>query len=161
MVVIDERRRNDLYNGLEESLGAERAETLMAFLPPLGWGDVATKQDIASLRQETKQDIALVKASIAGVKQDVALLRQETKQDIASLLQETKQDIASSEDRLKRELKGEIAVVHAELKADIAAQRWAFEASLRSLSWTIIKTFLGGFVASVIAVAGLMWQVAG
>jgi hypothetical protein len=43
---IDERARHDLYLGLEELMGQERADALMGPLPPVGWADVATKHDL-------------------------------------------------------------------------------------------------------------------
>lgn len=48
-MVIDERSRHRLYQKLEERLGAEEANTLMAHLPPVGWADVATKHDLETL----------------------------------------------------------------------------------------------------------------
>ncbi|MBW3668032.1 MAG: hypothetical protein KY443_02350 [Actinobacteria bacterium] len=51
-MAITEDTRNDLYQGLAEALGKQRATTLMEHLPPGGWGDVATKQDLHLLRTE-------------------------------------------------------------------------------------------------------------
>ncbi len=51
-MAIDERRRHEMYLKLEEVLGAEPASTLMSHLPPVGWADVATKQDLEILRLE-------------------------------------------------------------------------------------------------------------
>jgi len=48
---IDERRRHALYERLEGVLDTEHADTLMELLPPVGWADVATKQDLAALEQ--------------------------------------------------------------------------------------------------------------
>jgi hypothetical protein len=45
-MTVDERARHRLYLKLEEVLGPEEAGTLMGHLPPAGWGDVATKQDL-------------------------------------------------------------------------------------------------------------------
>jgi hypothetical protein len=45
-MAVDERSRHELHRRLEETLGAEPAATLMAHLPPVGWAEVATKQDI-------------------------------------------------------------------------------------------------------------------
>lgn len=50
-MAIDERARHELHRKLEEILGAEEAATLMAHLPPVGWADVATKHDLAQLRE--------------------------------------------------------------------------------------------------------------
>lgn len=49
-MAIDERARHELHRKLEEVLGADEAATLMSHLPPVGWADVATKQDLAQLR---------------------------------------------------------------------------------------------------------------
>jgi len=48
-MAIDERTRHEMYSGLEEKLGADVADALMAHLPPVGWADVATKQGIERL----------------------------------------------------------------------------------------------------------------
>ena len=60
-MAIDERTRHEMYSGLEEKLGAPVADALMAHLPPVGWADVATKQDIAG----AKLDIAALATSTA------------------------------------------------------------------------------------------------
>jgi hypothetical protein len=49
VVAISEKERHELFNRLEEALGPEGAGTLMDMLPPAGWADVATKQDLAAL----------------------------------------------------------------------------------------------------------------
>ena len=48
-MVNAEARRRDLYNGLQELLGTERADTLMAHLPLREMTELATKGDIARL----------------------------------------------------------------------------------------------------------------
>ena len=50
-MAVDERTRHEMYSGLEEKLGPVVADALMAHLPPVGWADVATKQDLAALAQ--------------------------------------------------------------------------------------------------------------
>lgn len=44
-----ESRRHDLYNGLTEVLGVERADVLMAYLPSAESTELATKTDIRAL----------------------------------------------------------------------------------------------------------------
>jgi hypothetical protein len=57
-MAITESSRHQLYQRLEEVLGAEQATTLMEHLPPVGWADVATKRDldhaVEQLRSEWK-----------------------------------------------------------------------------------------------------------
>lgn len=47
--------RDRIYRTIEPLLGAEQADFLMDALPPLDWGDVATKSDIGDLRAEMRE----------------------------------------------------------------------------------------------------------
>jgi hypothetical protein len=51
-MAISEQSRPEPYRRLEELLGREAAATLMEHLPPVGWGDVATKHDWVLLRRD-------------------------------------------------------------------------------------------------------------
>jgi hypothetical protein len=51
MPTIDERARHDLFEAVQGSLGQRHADTLMSLLPPVGWADVATKQDLSQAIQ--------------------------------------------------------------------------------------------------------------
>jgi hypothetical protein len=53
MVPTSEAARADLYTGLSEVLGPDRAETLMAQLPRFDPAEVATQSDVAVLRSDT------------------------------------------------------------------------------------------------------------
>jgi len=57
---ISEAARADLYTGLAEVLGPDRAETLMAQLPRYDPAEVATKSDLAQLRTELREGLAAV-----------------------------------------------------------------------------------------------------
>jgi hypothetical protein len=43
---VDERRRLQLADAAKRALGDDAGITLMEMLPPVGWADVATKQDL-------------------------------------------------------------------------------------------------------------------
>jgi hypothetical protein len=43
---VTEYERNQLVVWFEEHMGKELAATMMSLLPPVGWGDVATKRDL-------------------------------------------------------------------------------------------------------------------
>ena len=58
-MAIDERSRQRLYQRLEEVLGPEEAPILMAYLPPVGWADVATKQDLVLNLDQLEQRMEL------------------------------------------------------------------------------------------------------
>jgi hypothetical protein len=49
-VVSPEAQRHDLYNGLSDLLGEERAGVLMTYLPATQTDNLATKDDISQLR---------------------------------------------------------------------------------------------------------------
>jgi len=54
---ISEAARADLYTGLAEAIGPDRAEILMAQLPRFDPADVATKTDLAELRTELRTEL--------------------------------------------------------------------------------------------------------
>ena len=49
---VDERRRLQLADAAKRALGDDAGITLMEMLPAVGWADVATKQDLAILRND-------------------------------------------------------------------------------------------------------------
>ena len=51
---VSEHERLQLFSWFEEHMGSERAATMMSLLPPVGWGDVATRRDLDLL--ETRID---------------------------------------------------------------------------------------------------------
>ncbi len=59
-MVVDERSRHELYRRLEEVLGPDAATTLIEHLPPVGWADVATRNDLAGLEQRMDLRLARV-----------------------------------------------------------------------------------------------------
>jgi hypothetical protein len=50
-MAVSEYERTQLFNWFEEHLGKERASTMMNLLPPVGWGDVATRRDLELLEE--------------------------------------------------------------------------------------------------------------
>lgn len=84
MAITDEAR-HELYTYLQETIGHERAATLMGHLPPVGWADVATKRDLDNAEQRIKTELRLemsdlrieIKAEIAELRVELANLRTE------------------------------------------------------------------------------------
>ncbi|MFI5053518.1 MAG: hypothetical protein ACHQDE_04080 [Acidimicrobiia bacterium] len=54
-MAVDERSRLQLADAAKRALGDDAGITLMEMLPPVGWADVATKQDLASM--ETRLEL--------------------------------------------------------------------------------------------------------
>jgi hypothetical protein len=54
---VDEHQRHRLYNRVVEVLGPEEADILMAHLPPGGYPNLATKQDLLELERRLRLEI--------------------------------------------------------------------------------------------------------
>jgi hypothetical protein len=82
-MAVDERRRKALYDALERRIGPEEATTLMELLPPVGWADVATKEDLRQLelRMNAKMDAARaeLRGEMAELRGEMVGLRGELK----------------------------------------------------------------------------------
>jgi septal ring factor EnvC (AmiA/AmiB activator) len=67
ITMIEERARHELYRGVEELLGTDRADTLMSLLPPVGWADVTTKTDLRSLDDRIDSRFSRVDARFTAI----------------------------------------------------------------------------------------------
>jgi hypothetical protein len=54
-MAVDEHARHRFYNRAVEVFGEEEATILMAHLPPGGWSNLATKQDLLRVEQDLLQ----------------------------------------------------------------------------------------------------------
>jgi hypothetical protein len=51
---VSEFQRHQVFQWFEEAMGPERAAIIMELLPPVGWGDVATRADLELVRAEIR-----------------------------------------------------------------------------------------------------------
>ena len=74
-MVATQAQRAALYTNLAEQMGQEAAETLMDELPPGGWHQMATKEDLAGveLRLRTAFTEALAETNVKLAETDVKL----------------------------------------------------------------------------------------
>ena len=89
--------------------------------------DVATKDDIESLRAATKSDMEALRAA---TKDDMESLKREFKSDMESLRKEFKGDVESLKtttksdiEALRREFKGDMESLRKEIKGDVESLR--------------------------------------
>jgi hypothetical protein len=67
-MAVTERQRHELFKWFEEQMGEERASTMIELMPPTGFAELATKQDLAELEVSlTKSVITWLLASQATV----------------------------------------------------------------------------------------------
>jgi hypothetical protein len=69
--MADERRRHQLYDDLSRVLSPGSVDELMTSLPPVGWADVATKADVASIRFEMDALRAELRGEMAELRGDL------------------------------------------------------------------------------------------
>lgn len=86
---VDEAARHQLYTRLAETLGEQPTSTLMSLLPPVGWADVATRDDLRSLESSLRSEMAQLRSELRGemgeLRGEMGELRGEVAADIAGL----------------------------------------------------------------------------
>lgn len=65
-MAIGEADRHELYQTLERILGKRQADTMMGLLPPVGWAEVATKNDLRHASVALRKDIEAVEARLSA-----------------------------------------------------------------------------------------------
>src|SRR3954462_7792587 len=68
MVTVSEAQRRALHDGLVKKLGADVADTLMDYLPPAGWSDLARRSDLDQLRLEMQAMESRMDAKLADLR---------------------------------------------------------------------------------------------
>jgi hypothetical protein len=108
---IDERSRHELHGKLEQVLGAKEAGTLMAYLPPVGWADVATKRDLDQLETSLSAEIQATRRDLSHVEETLRAELQSTKFEL----------LATFRQELHSEIHSEVGLLHAEIRSGV---RW-------------------------------------
>ena len=117
-MAVDEQARFELHQLLIEALGTSGAGSLMEYLPPVGWADVARKADLAHLA--TKAEMADVRTEIADLRSEVRTEITGVRIEIAGLRTEFRTEIAD----LRTEVRTGGASLRAELSNQLRAQTW-------------------------------------
>lgn len=140
-MVVDERSRHELYRRIEEVLGPEAATTLIEHLPPVGWADVATKQDLARLEQ--RMDLRLAHID-DGFNARFDLIEERFNGRFDSFEERLNGRFDSIDERFK--------ATDSRIDATAADQRASFEHELRSQTNTLVLGF-GSLVLTIAAMA--------
>lgn len=83
---ITEYERHRINQWLEEAMGPERAAIMMQLLPPVGWGDIATKADLQTLRAEMHALDAGLRGEMAELRGDMRSLGADLREQQAATL---------------------------------------------------------------------------
>ena len=65
-MAMSDRQLTTLYDQLADTIGTEAASTLMELLPPNGWGQVATKDDIRASEELLRRDLSASENLLRG-----------------------------------------------------------------------------------------------
>ena len=65
-MAMTETQRTTLYNQLTNAIGQEAARTLMEQLPPMGWDQVATKEDVKASEKMLLREISASETRVRG-----------------------------------------------------------------------------------------------
>lgn len=156
--VDSERRRHELYISLERAHGTEIADTLMSYLPPVGWVDVATKDDIAAVRHE-----------LSATRKDIGRLEEATRKDITRLeeitteLKEalegkaTKSDVEVAKNEmlhLQEVTRKDLTILRQDMDLRFARFETKIEKTLRESSRNVILAVVGIQTTTLAAFAG-------
>ena len=135
---ITDEQRYDLHQTLAEKLGRKDAAVLMEHLPPVGWADVATKQDLdaqtALLAAELRGDMISMETGIRG--------------DMTSMETGIRGDMISMERRFWLETR--------RLDQSIAGLRTDMEAGFRRLQTRMLTALVG--IAGLVLSSAVMFR---
>ncbi|MGY6502485.1 MAG: hypothetical protein ACXIVQ_16490 [Acidimicrobiales bacterium] len=118
-MAVTENARHKLYQRLESVIGPDEADTIMELLPPVGWSQVATKDDLHQLeaRVDTRFD-----ALETSLRSEIASLGSELRSDTGTL----RSDMVILGSELRSDigtLRTELVTLGSELRSDIGTLR--------------------------------------
>jgi hypothetical protein len=82
-MAFDERTRRLVHSRLEDVLGAQVADAVMELLPPVGWGDIATRADLERFATELRAEMTELKSELRG---EMAELKSDLRSEMSAVL---------------------------------------------------------------------------
>ena len=118
-MALTHAQRTSMFNTLAQVMGQDEAETLMQHLPPSGWDNVATKEDLRAGFAETNAAVTSGLAQAAVERADIKAQAAVERADIKAQAAVERADI------IKAVTSGlaQAAVERAEIKAQAATER--------------------------------------
>jgi hypothetical protein len=96
-----ESRRRDLYNGLTELLGIERADTLMQFLPSIEGSQQATRTDIYGLSSNVDDVERSLSGRIDNVERTLTSRIENVERTLTARIDNVERDLTARIDRFE------------------------------------------------------------
>ena len=121
---VTEYERHQIFQWYEEAMGSERAKIMMNLVPPVGWGEVATRTDLAALANGLRGEMSVLASELRG---EMAELRGDLRGEMAELRGEM------------AELRGEMKAGNAELLRTLFFAIVASNATLVGLVFAAVR----------------------
>ena len=153
---VDERRRLELADAVKRALGDDAGITLMELLPPVGWADVATKQDLLVLRGDIDRlsdDFGDLRTEFRDLRGEFNDLRGEF-----GTLRGEFNDLRGEFGTLRGEfndLRGEFGTLHGEfgtLRGEFKDLEVHLEQKFREMLVSMMQLVIGGFLVAIVAI---------
>jgi hypothetical protein len=101
---VDDARRYRLYEAARQAIGEEEAATLMEYLPPSGWTEIATRHDldtsIAGLRAELLDEFDKLRGEFGRLRGEFGELRGEVGELQGELRAEMRRELREQTTRI-------------------------------------------------------------
>ena len=138
--------RRILHAAVEQMCGPRPAEILMEHLPPAGWRDLATRNDVesASLLLRTDMEIEFEK-----VRAEFADVRAEMRAEFADVRAEMRTEFSN----IRTEMRTEFSNIRAEMAAMRAELIAYIEKGFRSQTWKLVGALIASQSATIGALA--------
>ena len=119
-----EKERLALYQQLNSTIGPDHAETLMQYLPPQKWADLATKEDLRVTAKELRAEMAGLRTEMSGLKTEMQAEMSRLKTEMSGLKTEMRAEMqtgfAMMESKFAQQTRTTVLVL-----AGFAATIWA------------------------------------
>ena len=138
--------RRILHAAVEQMCGPRPAEILMEHLPPAGWRDLATRNDVesASLLLRTDMEIEFEK-----VRAEFADVRAEMRTEFSNIRTEMRTEFSN----IRTEMRTEFSNIRAEMAAMRAELIAYIEKGFRSQTWKLVGALIASQSATIGALA--------
>ena len=103
-MAVDEAARHQLYTQLEQTLGPDATSTMMSLLPPVGWADVATKDDLRMLETSLRGEMGALRGEMGA-------LRSELRGEMSELRGAVAREVSSLESRFTTALRQQLFAI--------------------------------------------------
>jgi hypothetical protein len=146
MPVTDDAR-HELHTDLTNTIGRSSAATLMELLPPVGWDDLATRQDLHQQTTLLRRDLEHLRAS---TKKDLDHHTAVHRAELHGAFNQLRSEMAG----MRMEMQSEFAQMRSDMQAGLADVRSYVDRGLREQTRVFVvavAALLTGVGSSVVA----------